>query len=288
MPRAASSPHSFDSFIDTQIRDLRERFGMAMWCLARKHGDQWLVLRTIGKGYRLSAGDHFAWKDMICSCATGRSAPAICPDTGLWKACQSAPITRRLNIKAYLSLPLKEQNGRPFGTLCAFDPAPQPQLRESSVHDALQRQRQLLEAALAWNLASLDEQRIREFIEEEGRDPETGLLDGAGWSRTVEREQQRCQSYGQTVHILRLSGDTLDSTRREQLADSLAALIHKRDSAAHLGDGRFTVLLANSDLHHALDIRNRILDALNAKGMLMRCSIEPLATTPRTPPYRME
>lgn len=282
MPRAAPSPHSFDSFIDTQIRDLRERFGMAMWCLARKRGDQWLVLRTIGKGYRLSAGDHFDWQDMICSRETGQPAAAICSDTSQ-AACQSVPITRRLNIKAYLSLPLKEQSGKPFGTLCAFDPAPQPQLRESGVRDALQRQRQLLEAALTWSLASLDEQRTREFIEEEGRDLETGLLDGAGWGRTIGRERQRCQSYGQTAHILRLSGDALHNAQREQLADSLAALIYKRDSAAHLGDGQFTVLLANSDLHRALDARNRILDALNAKGLLMRCSIEPLTAASCAP-----
>lgn len=269
--------HSFNCFVQTQLCDLRERFGMAMWFLARRHGDDWLALRAVGEGYDLGQGDAFPWRDSLCHRRVLEQGPLICPDLRQEPVYQHAPITERLKIGAYIGLPLIDQNDELFGTLCALDPNPQPHLLQPGVHSALRRQCRLLEAALVWNLTGLDQQRVTDFFEEEERDPETGLLNTDGWSRVLERERQRCRDYGLSATLLHLQGDTIDHSRREQLADSLAALIRDHDTAAHLGDGQFSVLLTELSVNDTEEVRNRILDALNAKSLWLKCETEALA-----------
>lgn len=270
------SSHSFNRFVETQLTDLRERFGMAMWFLVRRRGDDWLALRAVGDGYDLEDGAMLAWQDSLCYRRVQHEGPLICPDLSQEPAYRRAPITGRLEIGAYLGLPLVDQRGELFGTLCALDPDPQPQLLQAGVQSALRRQCHLLETALIWNLAGLDQQRIKDFFEEESRDADTGLLDAAGWLRILDRERQRCRDYGLRAAILSLHGDTIEPSRREQLADSLAAMIRERDMAAHLGGGHFTLLLTESPLSRAGKIRERVLDALNAKNLWVDCDVEAL------------
>ena len=58
--------HSFTEFVDTKLLDLQSRFGMAMWFLTRRRGEDWLLLNVCGEGYDLSRGDMLAWHDSIC------------------------------------------------------------------------------------------------------------------------------------------------------------------------------------------------------------------------------
>ncbi|ASK33440.1 diguanylate cyclase [Alcanivorax sp. N3-2A] len=268
--------HSFNEFVDTQLHDLRDRFGMAMWFLIRRRNEEWLALRVCGDGYDLEGGNMLAWRDSICYRRVNEEGPIICPDVSKEAAYRSAPVTSQLKIGAYVGLPLLDQHGNLFGTLCALDPEPQRQLHDPTIQAALRRQAHLLETALVWNLAGLDQQRITDFFEEEGRDPETGLLDAGGWIRILDRERVRCRDYGLDAMILRLHGDRLSLERREQLADSVAALIREQDMAAHLGDGQFAILLTESTPHCAARVRERILDALNAKDLWVECNAEPL------------
>lgn len=268
--------HSLNRFVETQLNDLRERFGMAMWFLVRRRGDDWLALRAVGDGYDLHDGTLLAWRDSLCCRRVQHEGPSICPDLSREPAYQHAPITGQFDINAYVGLPLLDQRGELFGTLCALDPDPQPHLLQPGVHSALRRQCHLLETALVWNLAGLDQQRVTDFFEEEERDPETGLLDAGGWRRILDRERQRCRDYGLSATLLHLHGDTIETERREQLADSLAALIREHDMAAHLGDGQFIVLLTELSVESAGAIRARILDALNAKNLWVQCDTEKL------------
>ncbi|TMW14518.1 GAF domain-containing protein [Alloalcanivorax gelatiniphagus] len=269
--------HSFAEFVDTQLLDLQSRFGMAMWFLTRQRGENWLLLNVRGQGYDLERGDVLLWRDSICHRRVRDQGPLICPDVGAEPLYRDAPITRQLPIGAYLGMPLRDQDGQLFGTLCALDPAPQPQLDQSPVREALRRQCHLLETALMWNLAGLDQQRITAFFEEQSRDPDTDLLDQVGWMRILDQERQRCQDYGLDAAVLRLHGAALTPEQRGLVADSIAALIRHQDMAAYLGHDQFAVLLTDNHNGHAEQTRQRLLDALNAKGVLMRCDAEPLS-----------
>ena len=269
--------HSFSEFVDIQLLDLQSRFGMAMWFLTRQRGEEWLLLNACGQGYDLGRGDMLRWRDSICHRRVSEQGPLICPDVDDEPLYNDAPITRRLSIRAYIGLPLRDQNDRLFGTLCAMDPAPQPLLDQSDIREALRRQSHLLETALIWNLAGLDQRRIAEFLEEESRDPDTDLLDRIGWGRILDQERRRCEVYGLEAVVLRLHGAMLCAEQRQMVADSIAALIRHQDMAASLGHDQFAVLLTESNLAYAEEVRQRMLDALNAKGVLMRCDAESLS-----------
>ncbi|MTI52005.1 MAG: GAF domain-containing protein [Alcanivorax sp.] len=268
--------HSFTEFVDTKLLDLRSRFGMAMWFLTRRRGEDWLLLNVCGEGYDLNRGDTLAWGDTICHRRVTDPGPPACSDVTREEAYRDAPITDQLSIRAYVGMPLRDHTGALFGTLCALDPEPRPDLDHENVQAALKRQARLLESALVWNLAGLDQQRVTEFFEEESRDPETGLLDDAGWLRILDGERRRCQAYGLGAMVLKVHGSRLDDEKRQLVADSLAALIRHQDMAAYLGSDRFAILLPENTTHCAAQIRDRLLDALNAKGILMRCEAEPL------------
>lgn len=268
--------HSFNEFVDTQLHDLRERFGMAMWFLIRRREEQWLTLRVSGGGYDLESGDLLAWRDSLNQRHANAEGPLICPDFSAAYGAPALPVAGPTRIGAYLGLPLLNQRGSLFGILGALDPNPQPDLGGEAMRAALLRQAHLLETALVWNLAGLDQQRITDFFDEESRDPETSLLDAGGWIRILDRERERCRDYGLGAMVLRVQGGDSDGAARERLVDSLAALIREQDMAAHLGDGQFAILLTESTPHNAARARDRILDALNAKGLRVECDLEPL------------
>lgn len=268
--------HSFTEFVDTQLLDLQSRFGMAMWFLTRRRGEDWLLLNVCGEGYDLDQGDMLAWRDSICHRRVNDLGPQVCPDVSREEAYRNAPITDRLSIGAYVGLPLRDHTGALFGTLCALNPEPRPDLDQGDFQIALQRQARLLETALVWNLAGLDQQRVTEFFEEESRDPETGLLDDAGWLRILDGERQRCRAYGLGAMVLKVHGGQLDDEQRQLVADSLAALIRHQDMAAYLGSDQFAILLPENTPSCADQVRDRLLDALNAKGILMWCDAAPL------------
>ena len=272
--------HSFKDFVETQLRDLQSRFGMAMWFLARYRDDDWLLLNSFGEGYDLERGDLLRWRDTLCYQRVRERGPLICTDVSREPAYRDAPVAAQLGIGAYLGLPLTDHRGRLFGTLCALDPKPRPELDQDGAREALLRQAHLLETALVWNLAGLDQQRIAEFFEEESRDPDTDLLDMTGWGRILDQERERCRDYGLSAVVLRVHGDNLNPDDRAEVADSLAALIRHQDMAAYLGHDQFAVLLTENTPCRAEQVRERLLDALNAKGLLMRCEYEPLRTTP--------
>jgi|TARA_R100001143_G_scaffold62318_1_gene65299 diguanylate cyclase len=269
--------HSFTEFVETQLLDLQSRFGMAMWFLTRRRGEDWLLLNVCGEGYDLDQGDMLAWRDSICHRRVNDLGPLVCPDVTHEEAYRNAPITDQLSIRAYVGLPLRDHTGALFGTLCALSPEPRPDLDQDTVQAALQRQARLLETALVWNLAGLDQQRVTEFFEEESRDPETGLLDDTGWLRILDGERQRCRAYGLGAMVLKVHGGRLDDEQRQTVADSLAALIRHQDMAAYLGSNQFAILLPENTPSCADQVRDRLLDALNAKGILMWCDAHPLA-----------
>lgn len=269
--------HSFTNFVDTQLEDLQARFGMALWFLARQRDEGWLLLNSHGEGYELQRGALLHHQDSLQQSRILEHGPLICSDVNTTP--HDTPVMQQPNVRACLGLPLRDHGGHPFGTLCALDPRPQSHLNQPDVHAALRRQCHLLETALVWNLAGLDQQRISEFFEEESRDPDTELLDATGWTRILDRERRRCADYGLNAVILRLYGARLNADQRTMVADSIAALIRQQDMAAYLGDDQFAVLLTENTIRRALQVRQRLLDALNAKGVLMRCDPETLQTT---------
>ena len=69
--------------------------------------------------------------DTYCQRIVDGRLPVIIPDTQASPEAASLPITRVLNIRAYLSAPVVLANGQVFGTVCCISHAVRPDLRES-------------------------------------------------------------------------------------------------------------------------------------------------------------
>src|SRR5699024_3887845 len=125
MPMSRGTVQSFRDFVDTHLCDLRARFGMATWFLARKHDDRWLALQTVGNKSDLSERDI---KTCIADNGIDRlqrdealSAiyPIIRADSG------GIPNATETKVRAHLYLPLFDQHDVLFGGIGAFDSKPQ-------------------------------------------------------------------------------------------------------------------------------------------------------------------
>lgn len=75
--------------------------------------------------------------DSYCKRIVEGRLPRFIPDSNALDETRSLPITQRLDIGAYLSVPILLQDGRVFGTICCFSHDPKPELSRDDA-DALQ------------------------------------------------------------------------------------------------------------------------------------------------------
>ncbi|EKF75548.1 hypothetical protein A11A3_01707 [Alcanivorax hongdengensis A-11-3] len=246
---------------------------MALWMVARRHGDELILLRLRDGHYGLQRGERLCWQHTYCCRMMENGAPTVVADTRDEPAYQSAPINQQLDIGAYIGLPLTDHKQRFFGTLCALNPSPvEPTLLEQ--HSALEHQARLISFLLGNALSDLKHQRITDFIEQPHRCEQTGLLNETGWQEVIRQERRRCRDFGLAAVVMRLQGPTDGDP--VVIADSLAALLREQDSICHHGGNGFSVLLCETDADQAPPIANRIRDALNAKQLLVRVSTSAL------------
>lgn len=237
---------------------LRERLGFRLWMVTRTEGEDWIVLSADDEGYGVQAGQVFRWSDSFCSRMVLGQGPNVAPRAKDVEAYVSAPIGQRLEIGAYIGMPLRRSDGALFGTLCAIDPQPQPGeiINEQGL---LELMAGLLGSLLSAELAGADALRRAERAEMEAmRDPLTNLYNRRGWSTLLSREEERCKRYGHAACVLSIDLDDLkwvnDSEGHaagdmllERAGTALVSLARSSDVVARLGGDEFAMLLVECD-----------------------------------------
>lgn len=71
--------------------------------------------------------------DTYCKQVVEGRLPRAIPDTGALPAARDLAITRKLQIGAYLSVPIVLKDGRVYGTLCCFSHQPWPGLGSAEI-----------------------------------------------------------------------------------------------------------------------------------------------------------
>ena len=110
---------------------------------------------------------------------------------------------------------------------------------------------------------------VREPVEEASNDPLTGLLSASRWARVVADEDARIRRYRRAATIVMIELDGLDrltarlgDAAAERLvpavADTIRRLAREADFVARLGDGRFAVLLPETDEIQAINYVERV------------------------------
>ena len=275
---------AFEPFSDFRVtsaevlRYLHDRFGFALWMVTRTEGDDWIVLQAEDHGYSVKEGDAFRWSDSFCSQMVQGHGPCIAPQSNLVPAYAAAPIGQQVSIAAYVGLPLTNQDGTLFGTLCAIDPETQSEglVRELPHFELLAR---LLGTVLASELKADAEKRRAERAEAEAEtDALTGIYNRRGWDRLLGLEESRCRRYGNVASVLSidmdgfkeindLQGHSAGDAILIQAAAVLQAAARDCDVVARVGGDEFAVLAIHCDASQANTMADRMKKLFREAGI---------------------
>ena len=264
----------FETAAHAVLAFLHQRLGFDLWMVTRTVGDDWIVLQSEDHGYGIAPGTVFRWADSFCSEMVKGNGPRIAPCSEDVPAYATAAIGRRVQIKAYVGLPLVNSDGSLFGTLCAIHPSPQPQsiVKEKELVELLGA---MLSTILQAELRAADEARRSEKLQAEALiDALTDTYNRRGWDRLLAAEEERCRRYGHPAAILIVDLDELklvNDAHGHAAGDSLivraSSALRKAarslDIVGRLGGDEFGILSAECDRAGAEALLKRVRTALS-------------------------
>lgn len=268
----------FSSAARGALRYLKSKFGFELWMVTRTEGDQSIVLETEGNQYGVTPLTSFQWADSFCSRMVTGAAPRIAPDSALVPAYALAAISQRVPIGAYIGVPLTYQDGALFGTICAFDPSPQPTSIEKEL-PLVEMVAKMLSGVLAAELRAIDAERRKERATvDSDTDVLTGLINRHAWNRMLKIEEERCQRYGNPAYVVLIGLDGLKNINASLGHDAGDKLIRRtgkvirksvRDSdvVARLDGDQFGILGTPCSPVTAEQILTRVRKALERAGV---------------------
>jgi diguanylate cyclase (GGDEF)-like protein len=269
-------PPDFERAGHAVLDFLHRRLGFSLWMVTRVQGDDFIILQSEGAGYGVSPGTVIRWADSFCSQMVKGNGPRVAPDSEAVPAYAAAPVGRQVPIKAYIGVPLTHADGRLFGTLCAIDPARQPEaiVEEQELIELLAS---MLSAILDTELKLSEAVRRSEHLELEALvDPLTSLLNRRAWDRLIAREDERCRRYGHTATVfvidldqLKEVNDTAGHAAGDALlvraATALREVVRDVDIVARLGGDEFGLIAVECDAADAELLLARLRSALDAR-----------------------
>ncbi|MBD1876227.1 sensor domain-containing diguanylate cyclase [Nodosilinea sp. FACHB-131] len=256
------------------LTHLHDRLGFDLWMVTRTEGEDWIVLQANDTGYGVKAGDVFRWSDSFCSRMVKGEGPRIAPTSETVVAYAEAPIGQQVKIGAYVGVPLLKEDGTLFGTLCAIDPLPQPQVIQQEL-PLIELLAQLLSRILHADIKSAEQARLAEHLQTEAlTDGLTGLYNRRGWDQLLDSEEERCAIYGYPASIIVIDIDDLKAINDSQgqaagdqilrrTGDLLRQITRKQDTVARIGGDGFAILCVECPLVEGELIKHQLEQALS-------------------------
>jgi diguanylate cyclase (GGDEF)-like protein len=284
----------FDDFASATrvaLAELRSRHGMALWMFTRTVDDDWVVLEAEDHGYGVERGRVFRWSESFCIRMVAGEAPQAAPRAGEVAAYAAAPISQQMPIGAYVGVPLLDDQGRLFGTLCAIDPLPRVGSLEPVVADAELTGRLLMTVMSMERRLRVEQARTEQARSEARIDQLTGVPNRRGWDDLLGREESRCARYGDPAGVIVIDLDDLKTANDNHghaagdellklTAQTLVASVRTLDVVARLGGDEFGVLASGTSSGELERLAHRIDAALAKVGV--RASMGWARRDPRT------
>lgn len=260
------------------LRLMQDRLKLRLWMVTRAVDGEQVVLQfveTPGSGYGMRAGSVLPWDESLCASMVAGLGLCVAPRAVDVPAYAAAGNRRQMAIEAYVGVPLRHRDGALFGTLCGFDPDPQPDSLRGAAPLVLLQAR-LLSTVLASELDREYEQRRAERAEADAaRDALTGLPNRRAWDAVLVAEDARSRRYGHpgSVLMVDLNGlKTVNDSRGHAAGDRLlrrcarvlTATARASDFVARLGGDEFGILVAETDHAGARAQAARLRLALDA------------------------
>lgn len=284
----ASSSHllqrmlPFSDFFEASkdvVHYVRRLTGFQFCAVTRLEQGDIVVLTLEGDGLGLKPGDSLNLGDEFCSqVLEGRFSTVVTNVPGATDGWYIPGMKPPNKVGAYIGSPLVLSDKSLFGTLCALDLNPMPQLSLSQIK-TLEIVARMLSTILTLELQSLSQRRSYERAKVESeRDELTNLLNRRGWDRALLEEEARCSQYGFTASILVIDLDNLkevNDSEGHRIGDELirktAQVIQQAcrsgDVVARTGGDEFAVLTKGSSLEGLQAFARRIRIALMVSGI---------------------
>ena len=236
---------------------LKSVLPMGFWAVTRFDGSRQLYLEVRDDSYGLGAGGSHDWDDSFCVNMVAGKTPRIAPDAMSIPEYAAAGVAKKIDIGAYVGIPITRGDGELFGTLCGLDPSPKSDemLQHAPLLEILGV---LLSTILDADLERTSQARLLERAEMAAEsDPMTGLFNRRGWDRYMEIEEARFRRFGDpgSVIVIDLDGlkevnDTLGHQAGDELIELAGSVIRDVirdcDIAARLGGDEFGVIASNA------------------------------------------
>ena len=263
----------FNAAASAVLDYLQQTLGFGLWMVTRTEGENWIVLQAQDQGYGVKQGDVFRWTDTFCSRMVAGKGPRIAPNSILEPAYAEAPIAAQVNIGAYVGVPLATESGALFGTLCAIDPAPQPDAIAAQL-PLIELLAKLLSSILHADLATAEEARRADRLQAEAfTDALTELYNRRGWDQLLAEEEERCANYGFPACVmvidldnLKVVNDSLGHEAGDHLIQRAGQILRQetrqQDVVARIGGDEFVVLCTECSALQGQSLGERIQRAL--------------------------
>ncbi|MCW2615624.1 MAG: hypothetical protein JWN08_2618 [Frankiales bacterium] len=257
---------------DAAVQHLDAALGLDLWLVTAVEGDQQVVVAASGNWAQLaSPGTVFSWQDSLCLRMIDRQGPTSAADVRVVPAYAQAATGVLSRVRAYVGVPLVGEDGRLFGTLCAFAGDAQPDALGDSM-DLVRLVGRMLSTILARE--QFARERSLEVVSAHalaGEDSLTGLRNRRGWLAALEQEHDRVQRYGSTASVLSLQVHGLGGPDEEDLlarsAQVLASVSRPGDALGRVGGDEFGLLAVHCDATSAQALLGRLCHELSQAGL---------------------
>lgn len=125
-------PDASRAIIRESLTSLRSHLGMQVAFVGRFAGGR-RVFEYVDADSTfcpISAGQSDPLEETYCARVTDGRIPELIPDTAEVPALQDIAATAQLPVGSHMSVPMRDENGEPFGTLCCFSTKADAGLRE--------------------------------------------------------------------------------------------------------------------------------------------------------------
>lgn len=267
------TPGGFSDSASAVLTLLAAAVPFPMLMASRKSGDDYVVLAADDRQYGLVQGDVLPWSTTLCSRIVDGQAPNANPDLADAPALAEAAAHLRMDVGAWITVPMLGAGGELYGTVCAGDPhRHEGPLVEELAH--VRRAAGVLALLLEQQL-QLDEaeRRSRTWEQAATSDPLTGLGSRRVWEEQLPRVDARCAALGSraAVIVLDLDGlkdvnDLLGHAAGDVLLRSTGEILRKELDVAHVlartGGDEFAAVLVEVDDVSAHAAAERVRGAL--------------------------
>ncbi len=280
-PRRERTPTRFTVAVARELDVVQAHLGTGASVLARIVDDEWMVLGVAANdGIALQPGDVLDAGPTLCARMLAGRGPAYARDVSAVPAHATARFLVELGVGAYLGAPVRLPGGAPFGTLCALDRRPRPEL--TAAHLAF-----VVEIADRLGIEVDGEQTRLAAARTETRgrlaaecDALTGLLSRSAWEATIAFEAgQASLGDRQTVLVLDIDGLKTANERRgrdggdrilRHVAGALRGTVGPEGVVARLGGDEFGVLLHGPTMRRADALVDALRRSLRDAGVVVR------------------